>query len=50
MQFKNLYRGGDSHMEQLGVSEILNLTPKGDQSGCGSSFLWPLKETNLGVA
>ena len=30
-------------------SEILNLTPKGP-SGRGSSFLWPLKETNLGVA
>ena len=26
-------------------SEILNLTPKGDQSGCGLSKFWPLKET-----
>ena len=24
-------------------SEILHQTPKGDQSGCGLSFLWPLK-------
>ena len=32
-------------------SEILNLTPKGDhRSRRGSSFLWSLKETNLGMA
>ena len=31
-------------------SEIFNLTPKGDHPGRGSSFLRPLKETNLGVA
>ncbi len=26
-------------------SEILKRTPKRDQSGCGSSFSWPLKDT-----
>ena len=29
------------------VSEILNHTPKGDRSGRGPSFFWPLKETML---
>ena len=28
-------------------SEILNETPKGDRSGRGPSFFWPLKETML---
>ena len=28
-------------------SEILNSTPKGDRSGSGPSFFWPLKETML---
>ena len=28
-------------------SEILNQTPKGDRSGRGPSFFWPLKETML---
>ena len=28
-------------------SEILNWTPKGDRSGRGPSFFWPLKETML---
>ena len=27
--------------------EILNYTPKGDRSGRGLSFFWPLKETML---
>ena len=39
-------RWGDSHMIQTGCSsEILNSTPKRDQSGRGSSFLCPLKDT-----
>ena len=28
-------------------SEVLNKTPKGDRSGRGPSFFWPLKETML---
>ena len=32
------------------LSEILNLTPKGDHLGVAQAFCDPLKETNLGVA
>ena len=44
-------RGGTPIWNRRGCSsQILNLTPKGDHLGIAhSSFLWPLKETNLGV-
>ena len=38
-------------MEQTGMlSEILNLTSKGDNLGVAQAFCDTLKETNLGVA
>ena len=43
-------RGVDSHMKQTGMlvgNFVFN--PYRRPSGRGSSFLWPLKETNLGV-
>ena len=37
--------GGTPHMKGVGMlGGILNQTPKGDQSGHGPSFFWPLKE------
>ena len=37
--------GGDSYVEPMGMFvEILNLAPKGDQSGRGLSKFWPPKE------
>ena len=41
-------RGGPSMWNGRGCSsEILNETAKGDQSGRGSTFFWPLKKTTL---
>ena len=38
--------GGNSIWNRRGCSsEVLNLTPKGDQTGRGLSKLWPLEET-----
>ena len=42
---------GDSHMEQTGtLVGNFEFNPSRRPSGRGSSFLWPLKEANLGVA